>query len=85
MERTGIDPYIPVQRSRIFAMRQRRYPVLLESAKGRVRAGFSAPADQEPVEVALRLRESGRTVYRVRFDPEAEAWIASVMDWKRAA
>jgi len=66
-------------------MRQRRFPVLLETAKGRVRAGFSAPADEEPVQIALRLRERGRTVYRVRFDEEASAWIASVIDWKRAA
>lgn len=66
-------------------MRQRRFPVLLETAKGRVRAGFSEPADAEPVQVALKLREKGRTAYRVRFDAETGAWIASVIDWKRAA
>lgn len=66
-------------------MRQRRFPVLLETAKGRIRAGFSAPADAEPVQVALELRERGRPAYRVRFDAEEGTWIASVMDWKRAA
>jgi hypothetical protein len=67
------------------AMRQRRFPVLLETAKGRIRAGFSAPAVEEPVQVALKLRERGRDVYRVRFDLEAKAWLATVIDWKRAA
>lgn len=66
-------------------MRQRRFPVLMETAKGRVRAGFSAPATAEPVQIAMRLREKGRDAYRIRFDTEAGVWIASVIDWKRAA
>lgn len=66
-------------------MRRRRFPVLLETAKRRVRAGFSAPADEEPVQIALKLRERGCRAYRVRFDPEVGAWIASIIDWKRAA
>jgi hypothetical protein len=66
-------------------MRSRRFPVLLETAKGRVRAGFSAPAAEEPVRIAMKLRERGRDAYRIRFDSEANAWIASVIDWKRAA
>lgn len=66
-------------------MRQRRFPVLLDTARGRVRAGFSAPANEEPVRIAMKLRERGRTAYRVRFDFAAGAWIASVIDWKRAA
>jgi hypothetical protein len=66
-------------------MRQRRFPVLLETAKGRIRAGFSASAAEEPVAVALKLRERGRDAYRVRFDAEAGAWLATVIDWKRVA
>lgn len=66
-------------------MRQRRFPVLMETAKGRVRAGFSAPEAAEPVQIAMKLREKGRDAYRIRFDVEARAWIASVIDWKRAA
>ena len=66
-------------------MRQRRFPVLLETAKGRVRAGFSAPAAEEPVQVALKLRERGRIASRGRFDTEAGVWLATVIDWKRAA
>ena len=66
-------------------MRQRRFPVLLETAKGRIRAGFSAPATEEPVQVAMKLRERGRDAYRVRFDAEVGVWLATVIDWKRAA
>lgn len=66
-------------------MRLRRFPVLLETAKGRVRAGFSAPAAEEPVQVAMKLRERGRDAYRVRFDADAGVWLATVIDWKRAA
>jgi hypothetical protein len=66
-------------------MRQRRFPVLVETAKGRTRAGFSAPAGEEPVQIALRLREKGWNAYRIRLDAEARVWIASIIDWKRAA
>jgi hypothetical protein len=66
-------------------MRERRFPVLLDTAKGRQRAGFSAPATEEPVEIAMRLRKKGWTAYRVRFDSEMGAWLASIIDWKRAA
>ncbi|MEX0590512.1 MAG: hypothetical protein WD207_05455 [Xanthobacteraceae bacterium] len=66
-------------------MRRPRFPVLLDTARGRHRAGFSAPAAEEPVEIAMRLRKKGWTAYRVRFDSEQGAWIASVIDWKRAA
>jgi hypothetical protein len=85
MELAGAAPHIVGESSRETAMRHRRFPVLLETAKGRVRAGFSAPADEEPVRIALKLRERGRTAYRVRLDLEGGAWIASVIDWKRAA
>jgi hypothetical protein len=78
-------PYTIAAGSRETVMRERRFPVLLETAKGRVRAGFSAPANEEPVQVALKLRERGRTAFRVRFDTDLGAWIASVIDWKRAA
>jgi hypothetical protein len=38
-----------------------------------------------PVDVSLALRENGWTAYQVRFDPEAAAWIAKVIDWGQAA
>jgi hypothetical protein len=37
------------------------------------------------VQIALKLLEKGWTAYRIRFDQEAGAWLASVIDWKRAA
>ena len=66
-------------------MRQRRYPVLVETRLGRRRAGFSAPAGEDRVHIALKLRDKGWPVYQVRFDPESGAWVASVIDTKRAA
>jgi hypothetical protein len=51
----------------------------------RVRAGLRAGAGEEPAVVALQLREKGFDVYRICFDAEAEAWIASVMDWRKQA
>jgi hypothetical protein len=59
--------------------------VLVETSKGRTQAGFSVPGNVAPVDVSLTLREKGWTAYRVRFDPAALAWIATVMDWQRAA
>ena len=63
----------------------RRYPVLVETSNGRTQAGFSVPGNVAPVDVSLLLREKGWTAYRIRFDHAAFAWIATVMDWKRAA
>jgi hypothetical protein len=43
------------------------------------------PANAAPVDVSLMLREKGWTAYRIRFDHSAFAWIATVIDWQRAA
>jgi hypothetical protein len=66
-------------------MPHRRFPVLVEKSPRPIRVGISAPADEEPAIVALKLREKGYDAYRIRFDPEAKAWIASVIDWRRRA
>jgi hypothetical protein len=66
-------------------MATRQYPVFVETSQGRTQAGFSVPASATPVDVSLMLREKGWTAYRVRTDDAASAWIATVMDWKRAA
>jgi hypothetical protein len=66
-------------------MSYRRYPVLIESAGNRKRAGFSAAAGEQPFRITMKLREKGWNPYRVRFDAGAEAWIVSVIDWKTAA
>jgi hypothetical protein len=33
----------------------------------------------------MRLRERGWAPYRLRLEPEQNAWIAGVIDWQRAA
>jgi hypothetical protein len=66
-------------------MSARRYPVFVETADGRTRAGFFAPASATPVDVSLMLREKGWTAYRIRADHAARAWVATIIDWQRAA
>jgi hypothetical protein len=66
-------------------MPRRRRPVFVETQTGRKRARFSVGAKETAVDVSLQLREVGLTAYKVRFDPELDAWIAVVIDWERAA
>jgi hypothetical protein len=63
----------------------RYHPVFVENKKRRVRAPFSMPAGASPVDVSLRLREHGWAPYRIYFELLSQAWIAIVIDWKRAA
>ena len=67
------------------AMRKRRFPILVEASSQRTPTGVFAAPDDEPAVVALKLREKGWHPYRVRVDETAGAWIAAVIDWKRAA
>jgi hypothetical protein len=74
------------RRGRVLAlMRKRLCPVLVETYQGQSPAGLSASATAQPAEVALALREKGLVPYRIRFDPEADVWIAKVIDWGQAA
>ena len=66
-------------------MAVRKCPVLIETSIGRTSAKVSFPTTAQPVDVSLALREIGWKAYRVRFDPEALAWIAKVIDWDQAA
>jgi hypothetical protein len=66
-------------------MRKRRFPILVETSSQRAPAGVFAAPDDEPAIVALKLREKGWQPYRVHLDETAGAWIAAVIDWKRAA
>jgi hypothetical protein len=66
-------------------MPHRRRRVLIETSRGRISAGFSLPATATAVDVSIRLRERGWAPYRVRLDAELHAWVAVVIDWKRAA
>jgi hypothetical protein len=64
-------------------MRRQRYPVLIDTAQRRRSARFSAPANEEPALITIKLREKGWPAYHIHFDAEARAWIAAVIDWKR--
>ena len=54
-------------------------PVLIEMETGRLAVALRARADAKPAEVSLALRDKGWSPCRVWFDPEAGAWIASVI------
>jgi hypothetical protein len=66
-------------------MSRHRYPVLIETAKGRRPAGFSASAAAERTEITFKIRERGWIPYKVRFDSADGVWIVAVIDWQRAA
>ena len=64
---------------------RRRRRVFVETSKGCVSAGFSVPVQADSADVSIQLRKRGWTPYRLRLDTENHAWIAVVIDWKRAA
>ena len=66
-------------------MPQRRYSVLIETARGLTPAGFTVPTTASRVDVAMTVRDRGLEPYRVQFDPGEAAWVVTVIDWKRAA
>ena len=67
------------------AMPRTRLPVLIESSDGRKPAGFSVPLTEEPFRISMKIREQGLVPYKVHFDPNARAWLVSVIDWKPVA
>jgi hypothetical protein len=42
-------------------------------------------ADTDDDDETMRLHERGRAPYRLRLEPEQNAWIAVVINWQRAA
>jgi len=64
---------------------RRRRRVFIDTPKGRVSAGFTVPAEADAAEVSMRLRDRGWATYRLRLEPEQNAWVALVIDWQRAA
>jgi hypothetical protein len=62
-----------------------RRRVFVETAKGRVSAGFSVPETADSADVSMELRQRGWMPYRLRLEPEQNAWVATVIDWQRAA
>jgi len=59
--------------------------VFVETAQGRVNAGFSVLASADAADVSIRLRENGWAPYRLYLDHDERCWVAAVMDWKHAA
>ncbi len=58
--------------------------VFIDTPRGRVNAGFTVPETADAADVSMRLRERGWSPYRLRLEPEQNAWIAVVIDWRRA-
>jgi hypothetical protein len=67
------------------AMLRHRRAVFVQTQKDRIKAPFTVLESVSPVEVSLRLRECGWVPYRIYLDDKLEAWVALVIDWKRAA
>ncbi len=63
----------------------RRRRVYIEAPKGRISAGFAVPETADAADVAIKLRERGWEPYRLQLEREQNAWIAIVIDWRRAA
>jgi hypothetical protein len=66
-------------------MLRHRRAVFVQTQKERIRVPFTVPKSASPVEVSLRLRERGWVPYKIYLDDKLKAWIALVIDWKRAA
>ncbi|MEJ2377909.1 MAG: hypothetical protein P8Y71_21795 [Pseudolabrys sp.] len=66
-------------------MRYHRRRVFVETPNGRISAGFSAPETADAADVSMELRQRGFKPYRLRLEPEHNAWVATVIDWQRAA
>ena len=66
-------------------MRYCRRQVFIDMPKGRVSAGFTVPETADAANVSMRLRERGWAPYWLRLERDQHAWIAIVIDWRRAA
>jgi hypothetical protein len=66
-------------------MPHRRRRVFVDTAKGRVSAGFSVPETADAADVSMELRQRGWMPYRLRLEAEQNSWVATVIDWQRAA
>ena len=66
-------------------MPHRRRRVFVDTPKGRHSAGFTVPESADAADVSMALRRRGWSPYALRLDSEQHAWIALVMNWRRAA
>ena len=64
---------------------RRRRRVFVETHAGRRSAGFTVPREADAADVSMLLRRRGFAPYRLTLDAEQDAWVAALMDWKRAA
>lgn len=48
-------------------------------------AGFTVPKDADAADVATMLRNRGWEPYRLRLERDHDVWVATVIDWQRAA
>jgi hypothetical protein len=76
---------IGVIRTAADARHRTQLPLLIESSDGRKPAGFNVPPTEEPFRISMKIREQGLVPYKVRFDPNARAWLVSAIDWKPVA
>lgn len=60
-----------------------RRRIFIEAKGVRTPTPVTAHEREDAADVAMRLREAGYAPYRLRFDPQANAWIAQVIDWER--
>ena len=54
-------------------MSHRRRRVFVETSRGRISAGFTAPEAADAAEVSMTLRRRGWSPYRLRFEAEQHA------------
>ena len=59
--------------------------VFVETPQGRDSSGFTVPENAVASDVWMALSSQGWSPFALRFDVEQHAWIAFVMDWRRAA
>jgi hypothetical protein len=55
------------------------------TSRDRISAGFTVPEVADAADVSMALRRLGWSPYRLRLEAEQNAWIAIVIDWKKAA
>ena len=66
-------------------MSRRRRRVFVETSRGRIDAGFTVSESADATDVSMALRRLGWSPYRLRLETEHQAWVAVVIDWKKAA
>jgi hypothetical protein len=69
----------------LLSMPYRRRHVFVETSKGRKKAGFTVSEHADAADVAIMLRNRGWEPYRLCLEREHHAWVATVIDWQRAA